>query len=96
LQLALDDGSRRVRYGELAWLVDEDRRWLAACGGRRFALLADNGVGWAIADLALHLAGLLSVPLPGYFTPAQTLHALEDAGIDALLTDTPERMRDLL
>jgi len=76
--------------------VAEESRWLTGSQGRRFALLADNGVGWAIADLALHLGCIFSVPLPGYFTPAQLLHALEDAGIDAVLTDAPARMRDLL
>ncbi len=36
------------------------------------------------------------MPLPGYFTSQQVQHVLEDAGIDCLLTDDPERMRDML
>ncbi|HQR24248.1 MAG TPA: hypothetical protein PK163_05640, partial [Steroidobacteraceae bacterium] len=60
-RIALDDGRRSVTYGELAALVDEDGAWLAGqC--ERYALLADNGTGWAIADLALHLRRLPSVP----------------------------------
>lgn len=66
-----------------------ERRWLLESGGGRFALLADNGIGWAVADLALHFNGALSVPLPSYFTEAQRLHALDDAGVDCLLTDAP-------
>ena len=31
-----------------------------------------------------------------FFTPGQIRHALDDAGIDGLLTDDPSRMRDLL
>lgn len=94
-RVALDDGRQRVDYGRLDELVAEEAEWLAA-SGERFALLADNGLGWAIADLALHRWSLASVPLPGFFTPGQIRHALDDAGIDSLLTDDPSRMRDLL
>ena len=48
---------------------------------------------WALADLALHVGEMLSVPLPGSFTPAQMAHALDDAGIDAVLTDDVARAR---
>jgi long-subunit acyl-CoA synthetase (AMP-forming) len=95
-KVALDDGLRSVTYGELDSLIAQEGRWLAGCQGTRFALLADNCVGWAIADLALHLGSIFSVPLPGYFTAAQLLHALDDAGIDALLTDAPARIGELL
>ena len=85
-RVALDDGSRVVTFGELGPLLDDEGDWLAA-GGERFALLADNGVGWALTDLALHLRQLPSVPLPGYFTAPQIQHALDDAGIDCVLAD---------
>jgi long-subunit acyl-CoA synthetase (AMP-forming) len=94
-RIALDDGRQRVDYERLDELVEEEADWLAA-SGERFALLADNGLGWAIADLALHSEMLPSVPLPGFFTPGQIRHALDDAGIDGLLTDDPSRVRDLL
>jgi long-subunit acyl-CoA synthetase (AMP-forming) len=94
-RVALDDGRQRIRYDELAERIVEEGEWLAA-RGRRFALLADNGVGWAVADLALHAAHLPCVPLPGFFSTSQVLHALEDAGIDCLLTDDPLRLRALL
>jgi len=94
-RIALDDGRQRVDYERLDELVAEEADWLAA-SGERFALLADNGLGWAIADLALHRQQLPSVPLPGFFTPAQIRHALDDAGIDGLLTDDPSRMRGML
>ena len=93
--IALDDGRQRVDYERLDELVAEEADWLAA-NGERFALLADNGVGWAVADLALHRQPLLSVPLPGFFTRTQIQHALDDAGIDGLLTDDPSRVRDML
>ena len=94
-RVALDDGLRQVTFGQLGALLEDEGAWLAG-HGERFALLADNGTGWAVADLALHLRRLPSVPLPGYFTPQQVQHALDDAGIDCLLTDDPRRMRDML
>ncbi len=94
-RVALDDGRQALGYDELESLVAEEGEWLAGCG-ERFAIVADNGVGWAIADLALHRRPLPCVPLPGFFTSAQILHALDDAGIDCLLTDDPARMRPLL
>jgi long-subunit acyl-CoA synthetase (AMP-forming) len=92
---ALDDGRLVVGHDELAPLVEEEGDWLAA-GGERFGLLADNGVGWAIADLALHARRLPCVPLPGFFTAGQLQHAFDDAGIDCLVTDDPGRVRPSL
>jgi len=94
-RVALDDGDRTITYGDLGLLLEEEADWLAA-RGERFALLADNGIGWAVSDLALHLRRLPSVPLPGYFTHGQLLHVLDDAGIDCLLTDDAARARELL
>jgi long-chain acyl-CoA synthetase len=84
---ALVDSSRSISYGALASLLELEADWLHSSGDRRHALLADNGVPWALADLALHVCGLISVPVPASFTPAQMTHALDDAGIEAVLTD---------
>jgi long-chain acyl-CoA synthetase len=94
-RVALEDGRRQVTFAELGPLLEEEVAWLAE-GGERFALLADNGIGWAVADLALHLRQLIAVPLPGYFTSQQILHVVDDAGVDCLLTDDPDRVRVLL
>jgi long-subunit acyl-CoA synthetase (AMP-forming) len=90
----LDDGHRQVGVAELAELVAAERGWLAGLAGTgtRHALLADNGIGWAVADLALHGARALNVPLPGYFTPGQIAHALETVGVEVVLTDDPARV----
>jgi long-chain acyl-CoA synthetase len=95
---ALDDGRRTVRRDELDDLVGAESQWLRRFGGAeaRHALLADNGIGWAITDLALQAMSALNVPLPAYFTDGQVAHALGDAGIDVVLTDEPARVRSLL
>ncbi len=87
---ALRDGHRAVRYGELPSLLQREIAWLREAGVERCALLADNGVPWALGDLALHFGEMLAVPLPASFTVAQQLHALDDAGVATLLTDDPD------
>ena len=49
-RMALDDGRLAVGYADLAATVAEEGDWLA-CHGERFALLADNGIGWAIVSI---------------------------------------------
>ena len=88
-RIALDDGTRVVTYGQLADVVLREAEFLRAAGGLRFALLAENGCGWAISDLALHHLHRLNVPLPAYFTQAQQRHIIDDAGIDTVVTDRP-------
>lgn len=46
--------------------------------------LADNSPHWLVADLALHAAGLVHVPLPSFFTSEQTTHAMRASGMSAL------------
>ena len=94
-RIALDDGEQAVTFDDLPSLLDAEGDWLQA-SGERFGLLADNGLGWAIADLALHGRRLPCVPVPGYFTAAQIQHALDDAGVDCVVTDEPQRCRELL
>ena len=94
--VALDDGRRAITYGALGELLRLERGWLRAGGGNRYALAADNGVAWALADLALHTGAWPSVPLPGAFTDSLKRHALDDAGIDTLLTDDEVGARELL
>jgi long-subunit acyl-CoA synthetase (AMP-forming) len=62
---------------------------LAGSGARVLATLLDNGPAWIVADLAALRAGIVHVPLPAFFTPAQRAHALETAGVDAMLAPGP-------
>jgi long-chain acyl-CoA synthetase len=90
---ALSDGARSLCAAELASLVAVERRWLetAAPADARYALLADNGIAWALSDRALHDSRRVNVPLPGYFTPHQLEHVLHSASVDLILTDAPQR-----
>jgi long-subunit acyl-CoA synthetase (AMP-forming) len=93
-RIALTDGKRAITYAQLAPLVRHEAALLHATGGLRFGLLADNGCDWAVADLAIHHLHRVNVPLPAYFTPAQMRHAIDDAGIDTLITDRQAEVMD--
>jgi long-chain acyl-CoA synthetase len=92
-RIAIADQTRSITYGSLPGLVREEARFLLATRGLRFALLAENGCAWVLSDLALHHLGRLNVPLPAYFLPRQLRHVIDDAGIDALITDRPDEIR---
>lgn len=91
-RLALDDGQRLLSYWELGNAVDAESQWLRSFGLRKCALLADNGAGWVVADLALLALRALHIPVPHWFTPSQIGHVLDDAGVEFVLTDQPDRV----
>jgi long-chain acyl-CoA synthetase len=92
-----DDGRSRVSDSERLALVESESAWLTHRHSptTRFAVLADNGIAWAVSDLALHQRRRVNVPLPTYFSDAQLRHALQAVGVEAVLTDTPERVAAL-
>ena len=92
---AIVDDQGTLPAAVLRSLVAEESRRLTATGTRRVGLLADNGRAWAITDLALLAGNLVNVPLPQHFGAAQMTHALQTAGVQAVMTDTPRRILDL-
>jgi long-subunit acyl-CoA synthetase (AMP-forming) len=91
----------RITYRELAALATQvaaDVR--AALGpasvapgerGVKVGLLAQNGIEWAAADLALALLGATEVPLPLAFSVSQLEWLLR--GVDLLIVDEPGARR---
>lgn len=49
-------------------------------------VVLDNGPDWVVADLALIASGRPSVPIPPFFKPEQTAHALADAGASLVIS----------
>ena len=62
---------------------------LAAAGVRRVASRLDNGRDWLALDLALRQLGLVHVPAPIFFSPAQLTHLLASSGADAWCGQQP-------
>ena len=84
--ICLDEGHRTWSRSALDAQVQLFAEQLTAQGSRVMATLLDNSAAWVVADLAAAQAGLVHVPLPGFFTPGQIAHALRSAGVDCLLT----------
>ncbi|WP_251977271.1 AMP-binding protein [Salinicola avicenniae] len=87
-QVTLADASSRITYGELPDVLNQRVTQLRRSGASRVGVMLDNGVAWALWDLALMQAGCVSVPLPAFFSPAQLTHVLARAGIDTLIGPT--------
>lgn len=81
----LEDGQRSRGRDALLSGAQRLATLLRAQGTRVLATLLDNGLPWLLADLAAAEAGLVHVPLPLFFSPAQVQHALAAAGVDSLL-----------
>jgi long-chain acyl-CoA synthetase len=57
---------------------------------RTLALDMDNGPAWAVCDLAALSAGIQLIPIPPFFSPQQVRHCLDQAGVQAVISDNPE------
>lgn len=90
-RVALCDDWQSFTYSDLRAAVDAESRWLARSAVGSCATLADNGASWVIADLSLMQARALHIPLPAWFTQEQIDHVLDDAGVECILTDQPQR-----
>lgn len=91
--VALSDGQREWSGAQV---LDEIARLQQRLAGvHTLAVLADNSPAWAMADLAALRAGITHVPLPGFFSPSQMAHVLEQTAADTVLTDQPERITAL-
>jgi long-subunit acyl-CoA synthetase (AMP-forming) len=84
---ALQESGRKLNYREVLLEVALRAERLRSSGCRRVAIALDNGLDWALWDLAVLEAGLVCVPLPAFFSPAQLAHVLRSAGIDTLIAD---------
>jgi len=82
---ALLRGDTRLSAAQLAEAVERAADVLRAEDVRVIATRLDNGLAWAIVDLAAWHAGIVHVPLPAFFTASQVAHVLAATGADALL-----------
>ncbi|HQT27262.1 MAG TPA: AMP-binding protein, partial [Burkholderiales bacterium] len=87
--MALSDGEAFITYAGLSRIIGKIGRRLRASGARTVGIALDNSPLWAALDLAIMDAGLICVPLPGFFSSSQLSHVISDAGIDLILTDRP-------
>lgn len=83
--IALREGSRSLSYAQLLAEIEVRSQHLQQLSARRIALALDNGIDWVLWDLATLQAGLVCVPVPGFFSTNQQVHVLDSASIDCLI-----------
>ncbi len=86
---ALEAGDTRLDYAELNAALQQLGQQLDALGAQRIALALDNGIDWALVDLAAQHAGRVLIPVPDFFSDAQRRHLLHSSGADLWIGDNP-------
>jgi len=94
--LAVVGTNGQLTAAELDCAIHSFAAELRQTGITRLGLFAENSPAWVIADLACQAAGICVVPLPPFFSDTQLQNIIERAGIQALLTDTPDRLEQII
>ncbi|MBR7618705.1 AMP-binding protein [Phenylobacterium sp. 20VBR1] len=89
--VALSGGDQSFTYAQLAQAIEDAAAQLAGLAHLKspdapVAVMLENGPAWVILDLALVKLGWPSLPIPGFFTPAQRDHAVADSGAGLLIS----------
>jgi len=91
--LALRGADLTLSYAELNTAINTQvEAWttLSHQAPPTLALAVENCPAWVVLDLAAMRCNMPLVPLPLFFSPAQWLHAIHDAGVSVLVTDQPQ------
>ena len=61
---------------------------LLQSGTSRLGLRAQNSLTWAVVDLAASALGITVIPIPLFFSEAQTKHLIENSQLDTVFCDS--------
>ncbi len=95
-RIAVDDGSEQLTFAKLLEAAELLAVRLRELSPNAIGLLADNGAGWVLTDLAAMIAEIPIVPLPLFASKSQLAHAMRIAGIDYVVTDQQSRVCEAL
>jgi long-subunit acyl-CoA synthetase (AMP-forming) len=97
MSVAFQDAHHALTGDELVAKEARVSAWLAKTpdASVRYGLLADNGIAWALVDRALHRSSFVNVPLPRHCSETQLAHVVEDAALDRIITDDPDKLNRL-
>lgn len=76
-----------VSYAQLIADINSMPTGLNLAKSSVIGLAMDNSPAWALFDLMALSLNVPHVPLPLFFSPQQIIHAIQDAGVDCVITD---------
>lgn len=82
-----------LTYGELYQRVIERAEAFKHNASHCIGLRGENSLDWVLTDLAAMTAGIPIVPIPTFFTQAQTEHVLTQSGCDLWLDDWGQTLK---
>jgi long-chain acyl-CoA synthetase len=93
-KIAICDGQKDITWNALHEQVTDlaDKLVDISC----LAILLNNSPAWIVADFAALKIEAACVPIPPFFSAEQISHSLADAAVDTIITDSPERLTDLI
>jgi long-subunit acyl-CoA synthetase (AMP-forming) len=83
----------RLSYSELESNLNHLKAQLQDLHVSTLALDMDNSTAWALVDLAAMACGITLVPLPPFFSPAQLQHTLTEAGVELVISDNSQYLK---
>ncbi|MFT7687192.1 MAG: long-chain acyl-CoA synthetase, partial [Candidatus Azotimanducaceae bacterium] len=83
--VAIQYGEDSITYVDLSVLVEQFSEYLISKKVKTLGFQLDNGLAWAITDLAAIQADVNIVPIPSFFTEQQCEHIIDTAKIDFLI-----------
>ncbi|PKO42926.1 MAG: AMP-dependent synthetase [Betaproteobacteria bacterium HGW-Betaproteobacteria-22] len=95
-KIALSTDHTTIDYATLYLAIRQQAKAWHTSTGKTISLAVENSPAWVILDLAALECDIPLVPLPFFFSSAQWLHAIQDAGAQVLITDHPEIFAPLL
>lgn len=93
-KIALRRSAIAVTYAELLLQIQVRANWLREKNVSRFGIFRENDLEWIIADLAGLAANCTVVPVPTFFSNQQLAHVIDQAELELILTDNPNRIFD--
>lgn len=95
--IALKNDFIAINYADLSSQIAQLSAHLSRMmGNKTLALNVDNHPAWVVLDLAAIESHIPLVPLPSFFSNTQLLHAIQNAGAEAIITDNADYFRQLL
>ena len=94
--IAVESSSQRISYSKLADEIDSIMRFLETQNVSCIAIYLPNSPAWIAFDLAAMFSGIVTVPVPHFFSKGQIEHLIQNAGVDAVITDTDNQTNILL